>query len=445
MNGLTSPKTGAADWPPGPRPRAARGAPEPSDAFAGMLNAQQARTATAEGQEKSPEARPTGPEPHEDAPTAETPGAPVEAATESPAESPIQGPADDQSGIPVVAASPVPAAVEPSLPPAPVASVPAGNAPTVTVPAVTAPAVAPVQQQPAAQPGATPVVPQVVVATAQQPGTPAAPVDDAPDVAPSAGAVATVAVEGDAPAEPVAKQPLAAGAVPAQAKPSQQGDSPAGGGQQQPGQQQTPQQQAQQPQPQQQPLDQARNAVRAYSATQQADAPATQPAAPSATPATPSAAVRPADVATPATPVPLARAAETVEHVLRLASARGVSHARVMLRPAELGSIDIHLRQTSEGLVARVVAATPEAAQQLQQAAGDLRRSLEQQGLTLVGLDIGQSGGDRLAGRSGASAGDGEGAHGDQPGGTDASADDDDETTSETLQLPNGVLVDVLA
>src|SRR5581483_4286341 len=43
-----------AQGPPSPAPEAARGAPPPSDAFAGILgDAQQARTATAEGQ--SPE------------------------------------------------------------------------------------------------------------------------------------------------------------------------------------------------------------------------------------------------------------------------------------------------------------------------------------------------------------------------------------------------------
>src|SRR3954451_16065990 len=52
-NGLSSPK--ATDRPPGPTPQAARGAPPPSDAFAGMLDAHQARTAIAEGHNESPE------------------------------------------------------------------------------------------------------------------------------------------------------------------------------------------------------------------------------------------------------------------------------------------------------------------------------------------------------------------------------------------------------
>jgi flagellar hook-length control protein FliK len=163
-------------------------------------------------------------------------------------------------------------------------------------------------------------------------------------------------------------------------------------------------------------------------------------------PAQPASAVQPASGApvAQATPVPLARAAETVEHVLRLAAARGVTHARVMLRPAELGSIDIHLRQTAEGLAARVVATTPEAVAQLQQAASDLRRSLEQQGVTLLSLDIGQSGDERSAGRSGEGMADG-GADGERGTGEAGSAEAEEVTTQSTLRLPDGVLVDVLA
>ena len=51
---LSPQKTGAADWPPGPQQQPAREAPDPSDAFAGMLDIQTARTATAEGQTEEP-------------------------------------------------------------------------------------------------------------------------------------------------------------------------------------------------------------------------------------------------------------------------------------------------------------------------------------------------------------------------------------------------------
>jgi flagellar hook-length control protein FliK len=144
--------------------------------------------------------------------------------------------------------------------------------------------------------------------------------------------------------------------------------------------------------------------------------------------------------------VPLARAAEAVEHVLRLASARGVTHARIALRPAELGSVDVHLRSTAEGLVARVVAHSAESVQTLQQAAGDLRRSLEEHGLTLLNLDIEQAG-QQGAGRAGSDAGELAGGNGKGSGSGDSgdSADTDETTTQTTLRLPSGVLVDVLA
>jgi hypothetical protein len=146
-----------------------------------------------------------------------------------------------------------------------------------------------------------------------------------------------------------------------------------------------------------------------------------------------------------ATPVPLTQAAEAVENVLRIASARGVSHARIALRPAELGSVDVHLRSTAEGIVARVVAHSADAVQTLQQAASDLRRSLEEQGLTVLHLDIGQPGDGRSAGRAGAGDTGSELDHGHAGRGGEGAAGGDETSTETTLRLPNGVLVDVLA
>jgi flagellar hook-length control protein FliK len=148
-----------------------------------------------------------------------------------------------------------------------------------------------------------------------------------------------------------------------------------------------------------------------------------------------------------ATGVPLSRAAETVEHVLRLAATRGSMQARVSLKPAELGSLEVVIRHTAAGLTARVVADDAGAAQVLQQAGSELRRSLEQQGITLLNLDIGQSGDQRsLGGASGdAREGryDGRGNTQARSGGTVAA--DDDISTETTVRLPNGALVDVLA
>jgi flagellar hook-length control protein FliK len=212
-----------------------------------------------------------------------------------------------------------------------------------------------------------------------------------------------------------------------------------------------------QPQPTAQPaepvptLQQARAAVayaRPAEQQPQQNAPAQATPATTASPTAVTPPAAPADAARAALPaatsVPLARAAEAVEYVLRLASARGVTHARLALRPAELGSVDVHLRSTAEGIVARVVAHSAEAVQVLQHAATDLRRSLEEQGLTLLNLDIGQAK-DGSAGRSGAGAR--ELGHGNREASDDRAAGDAENTSTETttLRLPNGVLVDVLA
>jgi flagellar hook-length control protein FliK len=155
---------------------------------------------------------------------------------------------------------------------------------------------------------------------------------------------------------------------------------------------------------------------------------------------------------TPVRAVPLSRAAEAVENVIRLGSARGVTHARMSLRPADLGGVEIRLQQTAGGLRASVVADGIEAAQVLQQASHDLRRQLEAQGIQLQRLDISFSGDERSGARSAETrTGDGERR---SPTGndTDSHATDggdltstDDAVATATLELPDGVLVDVLA
>jgi flagellar hook-length control protein FliK len=177
--------------------------------------------------------------------------------------------------------------------------------------------------------------------------------------------------------------------------------------------------------------------------------PASAPAAPSAAAPAP----MPASAPLPVCAVGLEHAVETVRLALRHGAERGVTHARISLTPRELGTVEVHLRQTADGLVARVVAEHAGAVQQLQQAGAELRRSLEQQGLTLLRLDIGASG-DEAAGRRGAASdsaaafGDGDGRRGDGTdplGSLDDIADADPATATTTLQLPNGALVDVLA
>jgi flagellar hook-length control protein FliK len=175
-------------------------------------------------------------------------------------------------------------------------------------------------------------------------------------------------------------------------------------------------------------------------------APAAPPAAAFA-PATPAAAAA-------ARGVGLEQAVETVRLALRAGADRGVSHARISLTPRELGGIEVHLRQTADGLVARVVAEHATAAQLLQHAGGELRRSLEAQGLSLLRLDIGSSGeqsarnGDRRALTDGSAEGDrGRGTRGDDDplAPLDGASAADLPTTTTTLALPNGAIVDVLA
>ncbi|MFN8132456.1 MAG: flagellar hook-length control protein FliK [Solirubrobacteraceae bacterium] len=143
----------------------------------------------------------------------------------------------------------------------------------------------------------------------------------------------------------------------------------------------------------------------------------------------------------------LAEAVEHVQATIRLAAERGVHHARLALRPASLGTIDVHLRTTHAGLIATVHADSSEARHLLAEAGLELRRSLEDQGVTLLRLDIGHG----QDGRPGAGAArqPGDDARPDRRGarrGPDADDGPADPTTRvETLELPSGVLVDVLA
>jgi flagellar hook-length control protein FliK len=141
------------------------------------------------------------------------------------------------------------------------------------------------------------------------------------------------------------------------------------------------------------------------------------------------------------------QAVETVRLTLSAAAQRGVTRARIALRPEELGGVEVHLRHTAEGLSARIVAEAPEAARLLGQAAGELRRTLEAQGLNLVRIDVGTAGGDAAgtgAGATGSEQRDGRRTAGGQNG-DPSGADTDLPIADTTIELPNGALVDVLA
>lgn len=148
--------------------------------------------------------------------------------------------------------------------------------------------------------------------------------------------------------------------------------------------------------------------------------------------------------------VPLERAPRAVAQLLHVGSQSGVSHARIALRPVELGGIEIFLQSSPAGLVAQVVAESPEAARMLQQATEDLRRALARHDVELVSLDVSTSSEreqrDDLAAR--------DGFEDSLPGGPRAtrSRDAGSEPSAEpipptptVLELPDGLLIDVLA
>jgi flagellar hook-length control protein FliK len=144
--------------------------------------------------------------------------------------------------------------------------------------------------------------------------------------------------------------------------------------------------------------------------------------------------------------VRLQDAVGAVQATFTAANQAGVSSARITLSPASLGGITISLSQTQDGLVARVTADHPEAAQTLAQSAGDLKRSLEQSGLSLLRLDIGSTGQQSLAsftgGGGGQSAGNGQ-TH--SQAAADLADDEHEPATETATTSSSGALVDVLA
>ncbi len=80
---------------------------------------------------------------------------------------------------------------------------------------------------------------------------------------------------------------------------------------------------------------------------------------------------------------------DAIHATIELAARRGATQARIALQPEELGEIRIHLSQSTEGIVARLTAATPAAAQALAAGRGELHQSLSSLGATLLQLDIG--------------------------------------------------------
>jgi flagellar hook-length control protein FliK len=118
----------------------------------------------------------------------------------------------------------------------------------------------------------------------------------------------------------------------------------------------------------------------------------TQPTAPAQTgeaglTPTPAAAAQ-AAVANPPAGVALQDMIESIHATIELAARQGMTQARIALEPADLGSVRVHLSQTADGLLARVSADTPAAAQALAGGRAELHESLSSLGISLLRLDI---------------------------------------------------------
>jgi flagellar hook-length control protein FliK len=204
-----------------------------------------------------------------------------------------------------------------------------------------------------------------------------------------------------------------------------------------------------------QPQEQPGTPVPAAAAAPQvkpADAPVT-PAVTAAQPvgatsATATAPVAPApQTTTVERTVPLGRLVSTTGTMLHVAHERGITHARLNLKPVELGGIEVRLQTSPQGVTAQLIADSPEAARMLQGASDDLRRQLEANNVTLLALDVSTSSDQRQPASSGGP--DGFAQH-HNPGGASGSRNGGPEPTAAplvetTIALPDGVLVDVLA
>jgi type III secretion system needle length determinant len=90
----------------------------------------------------------------------------------------------------------------------------------------------------------------------------------------------------------------------------------------------------------------------------------------------------------PAGPVGMQEMINAIRATIEIAARQGATQARIALQPQELGQINIRISQTSQGLLARVSAETPAAAQALADGRSELRQSLSSLGLPLLRLDI---------------------------------------------------------
>jgi flagellar hook-length control protein FliK len=142
-------------------------------------------------------------------------------------------------------------------------------------------------------------------------------------------------------------------------------------------------------------------------------------------------------------PVRLHQLADATRATIRLAVREGRTDAHITLRPPELGQVRIRLRYGATGISATLTADSQQALSALSQALPELRRGLEQQGLTIQNLDL------ELAGDGPRTTSDGKGTQ-EAAGGAGnedpALLDDEDgDEPATTRTLIVGSTIDVLA
>jgi flagellar hook-length control protein FliK len=152
--------------------------------------------------------------------------------------------------------------------------------------------------------------------------------------------------------------------------------------------------------------------------------------------------------------VPVAHAPAALVDLVQVAHDRGAGQARMVLHPESLGGVEVHQRQTSEGIRATVHVHHPEALQVLQSGVGDLRRGLEDRGVTIDQIDLGLAPGgqEQQQGNGGARGDGGLGARTGLTGLSGLSGLSEDEnlttpnaTSTDSAHPVAGVLVDVMA
>jgi hypothetical protein len=142
--------------------------------------------------------------------------------------------------------------------------------------------------------------------------------------------------------------------------------------------------------------------------------------------------------------------ADRVQELVHIATMRsGNARATLQLRPEALGRIDVHLRTTSNGLVATIAAHEHAGLEALQQAGAELRRALEDKGVQLHSLDLQLGTGDDGASSQQRDAR--EASSGSRGASSSYGLDDDEDVIAQELTLTTtpptaaGALVDVQA